>query len=289
MEADRENHQGGGECAATAGVPESSLPAGPGGAGRPAGQRIHFMDEVRGFDIILMVFFHAFYTIGYLFNVPWGQALFRFFQPSEAFFAGVFVFICGISCRLSHSNWKRGGLLLLVAAGISAVLWVFMRSEMIWFGILHFLAVAILLFALLRPLLDRIPPAAGLAACAALLLLTWWVPAYKGGAFGIPGLFSLPVPDAWQGCLWLYPLGLSESIPAGDYFPLLPWIFCFLAGSFAGVWAKAGRFPRWMYTRRVPFFSWIGKHTLVIYVVHQPVIYGICLAIYTISKFFAAA
>ncbi len=250
----------------------------------PSGKkRIHFMDEVRGFDIILMVFFHAFFTIGYVFHVDWGRDLFLFFQPVEPFFAGIFIFICGISCRLSHSNWRRGGLLLLVAAGISVVLWFFMPSEMIWFGILHFLAVAILLFALLRPLLDRVPPLAGLLICAMLFLLTWWVPAYRDGVFGIPGILSLPVPETLAECRWLYPLGLSY-IPASDYFPLLPWIFCFLGGSFVGVWAGAGRFPQWMYARRVPFFSWIGKHTLAIYVLHQPAIYGICFLIYTISN-----
>lgn len=241
-------------------------------------RRIHFMDEVRGFDIILMVLFHGFYTIGYLFDVAWGRALFQFFQPAEAFFAGLFIFICGISCRLSHSNWKRGGLLLLIAVGISVVLWIFMREEMIWFGILHFLAVAILLFALLRPLLDRAPPLAGLLVCALLFFLTWWVPGYRAGMFGVPGLFSIPVPEALTKMRWLYPLELSY-IPAADYFPLLPWIFCFLGGSFAGVWARQGRFPSFMYRRRVLFFSWIGKHTLVIYVLHQPVIYGICLGI----------
>ena len=244
-------------------------------------RRIHFMDEVRGLDIILMVIFHAFYTSGWLLDWPLGQELFLFFSPVEPFFAGIFIFICGISCRLSHSNVRRGGLLLLVAVGISVFLWLFMREEMIWFGILHFLAVAILLFALARPLLDRIPPLAGILACAVLYLLTRWVPAYQGGVFGIPGLFSFPVPAALQDCWWLYPLGLSD-FSSSDYFPILPWIFCFLAGSFAGVWAKAGRFPAWMYIRRVPFLSWLGKHTLLIYVLHQPVIYGLFLGIYTI-------
>lgn len=246
-------------------------------------RRIHFMDEVRGFDIILMVLFHGFYTIGYLFDLAWGRALFLFFQPVEAFFAGIFIFICGISCRLSHSNWKRGGLLLLIAAGISVVLWLFMREEMIWFGILHFLAAAILLFALFRPLLDRVPPLAGLLVCALLFLITWWVPGYRDGVFGIPGVLSFPVPDALTEILWLYPLGLSY-LPSSDYFPILPWIFCFLGGSFVGVWAVQGRFPAFMYRRRVPFFSWIGKHTLIIYILHQPVIYGICLGISLLAR-----
>ena len=244
-------------------------------------RRIYFMDEVRGFDLILMVFFHAFFVIGYLFDFAWGRELFLFFNPAEPFFAGLFIFICGISCRLSHSNWKRGGLLLLVAAGMSLFLWFFMRDEMIWFGILHFLAVAILLFALLRPLLDRVPPLAGLIVCALLLLLTWWTPVYQGSLLGIKGIFEVALPQSWREMWWLYPLGLGAG-EGSDYFPLFPWIFCFLAGSFAGVWAKQGRFPGWMYKRRLPWLAWLGRDTLIIYVVHQPIVFGLCWLIVTL-------
>lgn len=241
---------------------------------RPAG-RIHFMDEVRGFDLLLMIAFHGFYTMGWVFGYPAGQFLFRFFQPVEPFFAGLFIFICGISCHLSHSNLRRGLALAGVAAVISLFLWFFMREDMIWFGILHFLAIAILLFALCRPLLDRIPLWAGLAVCALLLLLTWWIPNYEGpGFFGVKGLFELPVPQSLWGSPWLMPLGLGEPM-GSDYFPILPWIFCFLAGTFTGRLAKAGRFPRWMYKSRARWLSWLGRHTLVIYVVHQPVLFGI--------------
>lgn len=241
---------------------------------RPGG-RIYFLDEVRGFDLILMVFFHAFYVIGYLFQFRWGAWLFQFFNPAEPFFAGLFIFICGISCRLSHNNWKRGALLALVAAGMSLFLYLFMREQMIWFGVLHFLAVSILLFALLRPALDRIPPLAGVIASFLLLAMTWWVPAYKGSLLGIEGLFTLEIPEWMVRMPLLYPLGLGAGEGA-DYFPLLPWFFCFLAGSFTGVWAKEGRFPRWMYRSRLPWLSWLGRHTLVIYVVHQPVFFGLC-------------
>lgn len=244
-------------------------------SGSRPGARIHFLDEVRGFDLILMVFFHAFYVIGYLFKYSWGAWLFQFFNPAEPFFAGLFIFICGISCRLSHSNWKRGGLLALVAVGMSLFLYLFMREEMIWFGVLHFLAVSILLFALLRPLLDRIPPWAGLIGSALLLLLTWWVPVYRGSILGIKGLFGTDIPGWLVDIPALYPLGLGAGEGA-DYFPLLPWFFCFLGGSFVGVWAKQNRFPRWMYVSRLPWLSWLGRHTLVIYVLHQPVVFGLC-------------
>ncbi len=235
-------------------------------------RRIHFIDEVRGFDIILMVIYHAFSTAGFVFGYEWGMKLFVFFQPVEPFFAGIFIFICGISCRLSRSNLKRGGILLLIALGITLFLWVFMPEHVILFGILHFLSVAILLFALLRPALDRIKPLAGITVCAALLLFTWWVPYYNGHLIGIKGIAVWKIPQEIIKP-WLYPLGLGY-LPSSDYFPILPWIFCFFAGSFAGVWAADGRLPEWMYRQRAPFLSAIGRRALLIYILHQPVIFA---------------
>ena len=100
-----------------------------------------------------MVIYHVFYMAGWVFNLSWGRTLFLFFRPVAPFFAGIFVFLCGISCHLSHNNWKRGGMLALIAIGISLVMWLadflnLLPGQMIWFGILHFLATAILLFAL---------------------------------------------------------------------------------------------------------------------------------------------
>ena len=239
------------------------------------GGRIHFMDEVRGGDLVLMVIFHAFYVIGWLYDIEWGRDLFLFFKPVEPFFAGLFIFICGISCRLSHSNVRRGLQLVGAAALISVTMYLVMPQEMIWFGILHFMAVAILLFAALRPLLDKVPPLAGIAACTVLFVLTWGIPQFHGGVFGIKGILDTPVPASLVAKPWLDPLGLGDGT-GSDYFPLLPWIFCFLCGSFIGVWAKEKRFPKWMYKSRAPWLSWIGKHTLIIYVVHQPVAYALC-------------
>lgn len=256
-------------------------PAPTGENGKPlTRRRIHFLDEVRGLDILLMVIYHVFYMAGWVFNLSWGRTLFLFFRPVAPFFAGIFVFLCGISCHLSHNNWKRGGMLALIAIGISLVMWLadflnLLPGQMIWFGILHFLATAILLFALFRPLLSKIPPLAGLLVCAFLFLITWNLPFHQGSTIGIPGVWEWKIPDSLIAMPALYPLGIGYGVGA-DYFPLFPWIFCFLCGSFIGVWAEQDRFPQWMYRRRVPFFSFLGKMTLPIYVVHQPLAYVLC-------------
>jgi uncharacterized membrane protein len=66
---------------------------------------------------------------------------------------------------------------------------------------------------------------------------------------------------------------------SADYFPMLPWIFVYAAGIFVGKLAKAGKFPKALYKSRVPVFGWMGRHALILYIVHQPVIYGVCLLI----------
>lgn len=253
-------------------------------------RRIHFLDELRGFCVILMVFYHAFYTVGYMFGLSFAQTLFDFFSPAEPFFAGLFIFLCGLSCNLSHNNAKRGALLLTVAAALSLVLWLGVqggflhRSSLIWFGVLHCLAVCILLYALLYPTIRFVPAWLGVLLCAVLFLCTYHVSPSEGGYVGISGLFRLPLPVTELNHPLLYPLGLCPVSIAGDYFPLLPWFFCFLTGSYVGVWH--GSFPKWMYRCHSRVFARLGRWSLWIYLAHQPVIFGLCYLITFIIKAF---
>ena len=232
--------------------------------------RIHFMDEVRGFAVFCMIFYHAFYSLAFLFRLEWGMVLLKFFMPVEPLFAGLFIFISGVSSDLSRSNAKRGAKLLAVALLVTAVTvaadWLMPGSGMrIWFGILHFLACAMLLFALLQKPLRDVPTWAGVAACVLLYLCTSTI---EQGTL----CFFIELPRALY-VNWLCPLGFyGRSFYSADYFPLLPWIFVFLAGTFFGRFAAAGKYPAWMAKSHVPFFSFLGRHALVIYIVHQPVI-----------------
>lgn len=237
--------------------------------------RIHFLDEVRGFCLLLMIVYHAFYTLATQFQLTVAAELFNFFYPAEPWFAGLFILLCGFSCRLSKNNLKRGLLLAAVACGLSAFLWFFMPSQMIWFGILHCLAVCILLFCAFQKPLTRMPTVLGLLLCAALFALTWGVPYYRGGYFGIPP-FAVYWPTAWQQYDLLMPLGMSD-LYSTDLFPLLPWVFCFLFGTFLGKWkASLPKFTKRLHIRPLAF---MGRHSLWIYLIHQPIIYGLAYVI----------
>lgn len=250
---------------------------------KKSSKRICLLDELRGFAVFCMVFYHAFYTVGMLFGWTWGVQLMSFFSPAEPFFAGLFIFISGICSNLSHSNIDRGAKLFFIAFFVTVVTYFGVGNDnAIRFGILHMLSVAMMFFGVMAPLLKYIPLWVGFAVNAALFVLTLNV-AY--GTIGIPFLFSFALPVELYKTDFLYPLGfVYTGFRSSDYFPLFPWLFLFLSGTFFGRLASAKKFPKFTYKKHVPFFAFLGRHALIIYLAHQPLIFGICTAISEMIK-----
>lgn len=251
-------------------------------------KRIHLMDELRGFAVFCMVFYHGFYTLAFLMGRSWGEWLYRFFMPAEPWFAGLFIFIAGISSNLTHSNLVRGVKLLGAALLVTLATAIAVPDELIVFGILHFLSVCMIAFGLLQLLRRRLgrteePPFRlwPVVVCAVLFIVTRYL---ASGYLQIPFVLRVFLPSGWYQA-WLAPLGLpGPGFSSADYFPLLPWCFVFAAGTVVGRLAKAGKFPAWTYPSRVPFFSFLGRHALLIYVLHQPVIYGAALLVQALAS-----
>ena len=225
----------------------------------PAARRRYYgFDVLRGLSIFLMVAYHFGFDLVSYGLLP-RQVLFNpLLNGLQVFFASVFVAISGASSTFSHNNVRRGIKLLLCALVVSLATYVAMPSEFIRFGILHFLGCAALLYALLRPLLEKVPLHP--LACLLLFFLFRWLlsPTYD-------------IPYLW----WL---GIRQpSFSSGDYFPLLPWFFMYLFGVWLGRAAAAEKLPAWFYRLRCPFLEKVGSHTLWIYLLHQPVCLGLTL------------
>ena len=240
--------------------------------------RIHLIDELRGFAIFCMVFFHAFFTVGFIFEAHWGQQLFYFFAPAEPYFAGLFILISGVACNLSHSNLERGVKLALVALAVTLVTYlakdIIGEHNLITFGILHMLACCMLLYGLINKYLKLVPSWLGILLNVLLFVLTFQV---AKGSIGIPFLFTVNLPGEWYSTSFLFMFGLTtKGFISSDYFPLLPWLFLFFAGTYLGRIGIKRKFPKFMFRRYVPFFGFLGRHSLLIYLAHQPVIIGLC-------------
>lgn len=242
-----------------------------------AKNRIYLLDEIRGFAVFCMVFYHAFYILGDMFGMMQAVELFEFFTPVQPFFAGIFIFISGISCTLSKSNLKRGLVLLGIALGMTLVT-AFIMPKMgffdceIYFGILHFLSVSIIIFSFVSKKLEKISVTAGTLACAILYAFTSGI---ETGRLAYGELISFVLPEKLYETNILVPLGFYNSeFFSADYFPLLPDIFIFFSGAFAGKHFVSKGYPEWSYENKIPFFSFLGKNALVIYIAHMPVIFG---------------
>lgn len=238
-------------------------------------RRIHLLDEIRGGAVLCMVFYHGFYTFSAFYHWDWCTMLYEFFRPIEPAFAALFIFISGIAANLTRSNLSRGIKLAVIAAAITIITLIVTPQQPIYFGVLHLLAAGMILSGLILPLLNKLPVWPSVAICAVIVMLTYDV------WNGYIGFFTAPLiqlPEFLYSTDWLCWLGMyTGDFFSADYFPILPWLFVFLGGVFFGRFAKTERFPEWTYRNHVRFFSFIGRHALIIYLVHQPLFYGIGL------------
>lgn len=169
---------------------------------------------------------------------------------------------------------RRGVTVFAAGALVTAVTLVFMPGGRVIFGVLTFLGTAMLLTGVLEPLLKKIPPAAGLAVSAVLFALTYHLDERWLGFGGL----RLALPDAWYANYFTAFFGfLPFDFYSTDYFALLPWLFLFWAGYFLHF--CMGRQRMEPLRRSVcPALGWMGRHSLLLYLLHQPVIYGVLSA-----------
>lgn len=249
--------------------------------------RYHGLDEARGFAVLCMVFYHAFYTIGYNFSIDWGVTLFKFFTPAEPFFAMFFIGLSGAMCQFTRSNFKRGIKLALICVALTAVTVTVSRlgfeGSEIYFGVLHLLSAGMLLVALVNPVIKKCNPLL-LAGVFLLLFILFYNVEFR--IFGIgTGELSIRLPYTWYQNNALAFLGFhSASFYSADYFPLLPWIFMFLLGASLGLYNSRGKFPRFLIKQRVAPLGFLGRHALWVYILHQPVIFGLVFVIEWMTK-----
>ena len=244
-----------------------------------SGGRIQAIDALRGLCVVLMCCHHFLYDLAAFLGAPWWIFTNPVLDVLHYFFAGCFILLSGVSSRFSRSNLRRGGILLLIALALTAVTWLgdFLGEKLlggapgvlILCGVLHMLAVCMLFYGLTHKLWDRLPDWVMILLCVLGTALTARLA--NGVVVDKPG--------------WLFPLGLiTPSFYSADYFPLLPWLFVFLFGTWLGEKIRAGRLPARFYTFDVPFFPAVGRHALLIYIIHQPALLLLTLGLGAIFR-----
>ncbi len=228
--------------------------------------RILWIDELRGFALVAMILHHIAFNIVYFVKLPTdGLSVFLesgAFRALQLLFIGVFLGLSGVCSHLSRRPLLRAGRVILGALAVTAVTYFVFPDAVIWFGVLHCLGVCMLLAAALGKYGKKVPPIAGVFASLLLFAITYRVP----DGF----LLSLSLPRAWYAGGLLTPFGFADPFfQSMDYVPLLPHIFLFSAGFFLGnlrLPKGGGKFP---------VLGFLGRHSLKVYLLHQPILFGI--------------
>jgi uncharacterized membrane protein len=209
-----------------------------------------------------MISYHFLYDFAFFGRMSWEA----FYSPGlnalQLFTCCSFILLAGISSRFSHSNLRRGAVTLL--CGFLVMAGAYLVGAPILFGILQLLGVSMLIYGLVGKYFERLPALAAAAVCIALFFVSrFWT------------------QHTLVSARWLFPLGfLYRGFYSADYFPLLPWLFLFLLGTVAGGTLKKHASLPWLQTGVPAFLSWPGRHSLIIYMLHQPILYGLCMLIF---------
>jgi len=225
-------------------------------------KRIVALDLARALALLAMAIFHfAFDLEMFGFAAP-GTVAQPFWRWLAYMTAGSFLFLVGVSLWLAHGRgirwrgfWRRLGMIVAAALAITAATRVAMPDAFIFFGILHCIAASSLLgLAVLRW------PTALLMAIGATVI---WLPQQiRFEALNAP--------------LWWWTGLQATGLRSVDYLPLFPWFGPVLFGiATARLMTRAGlweRLTHWQAGPGMRALAWPGRHSLAVYLIHQPVL-----------------
>lgn len=245
------------------------VPGDSGAVAKDAKGRLRAVDALRGVTIISMVLFHWCYDLRYLS----GFSL-SFFQPPlqdvwRATISWTFLFIAGWMCSHSRSSTRRAARYLLVALLIYLSTSLARVDAPIRFGIIFCMGASTLVagFALRAGLLDG-----SWWQTVALLVLFVMLLRLPEGTLGV-GALALRLPRALYDTSYLSWLGFpGPRFVSGDYYPLLPFGLMYLVGANVGVMLARRTLPTWVFECGLGPLALIGRHPLLIYLLHQPLL-----------------
>jgi uncharacterized membrane protein len=251
-------------------------------------QRFWEIDAMRGVAIITMIVYHLMWDLWY-----WGVApnlvLWEgFWKYWQRFTCGTFLILVGVSMTLVYrrERERRGPQARLFPKFFWRGLRIFglglILTVVVWaagigfddFGILHLIGIStILAYPLLR--FKWLNFGLWIAFSLAGKVVEW---VHWNGMYWTPQLGGWTGSPIWIDGRWLAPLGITPNhYPAVDFFPLIPWFGVVLLGVWFGNWFYVDNrrriaLPNWGGLGPVRFLEFLGRHSLVIYLVHQPLL-----------------
>lgn len=239
-------------------------------------RRYELLDSIRGLVLVSMILFHACWDLVYIFGKNW-----TWYQGTGAYLwqqsiCQTFILLSGFCWSLGKKPAKRGLIVFLAGALVSVVTILFLPQDRVVFGVLTLIGSCMMFTVLLQRMLQYVPSGIGLLVCFFLFRITRNI---NNGYLGLKGIYILKLPTGlYKGLVMTFFGFPSPDFYSTDYFSFIPWIFLFLTGYFLfKILYKAdkGKILDKYFIRGIKPFSFLGKHSLLIYMLHQPVIYGV--------------
>lgn len=248
-------------------------------------QRYHLLDTLRGLTLISMIVYHGTWDLVWLYGIDWDWYKGKYAYGWQQSICWTFILLSGFCWSLGRQHFRRGMLVFGGGALVTVVTMLFMWENRVLFGVLTMLGSCMLLMIPLDKLLHDRNPWIGLIVSGVLFVLTRNI---NRGCLGFEGWELWEVPEKihrvlYRGLFETY-LGFMDPDPkvffSTDYFSLIPWLFLFLTGYFIYQLMQKYKLFEKEQTRTVlqwhiPPLGFIGRHSLIIYMLHQPILYGI--------------
>lgn len=236
-------------------------------------RRYFWIDNIRAIAMISMIIYHAVWDLVYLYDMDWNwyrSDLAHLWQQSICW---TFILISGFCWSFSKNPLKQG---MIVSGGgllVTFVTLIFSYDSRVIFGVLNLIGTSALLMILLKKYFEKLPSLAGVLLMFFLFGLTYGINDRYLGFFGLE-LLEVPM-GAYKNLFTAFVGFPALSFYSSDYFSLFPWVFLYFSGYFLYRLWKEEKIPGAIcLNKRLPVLTWLGKHSLLIYMLHQPMIYG---------------
>ncbi len=250
------------------------------------GKRLDSIDTIRGITMVSMILYHFCWDLKYLdgFSMDWyGKLGSHLWQQSICW---AFILIAGFCFHLAKRPLRNGALVFVCGVIVTCVTLLALPEAPVLFGVLTMTGSSIILMSVVKLIFKEKTryPYAMLFVSVLLFAIT------KPINYGYLNLFvkNVQLPAALyagggadgMGNGFLTYLGImQDGFYSSDYFSLMPWFFLFLTGYFL-YYILENSFESQLFKIKLPFFTWFGRHSLIVYMVHQVILYGISVIIY---------
>lgn len=238
------------------------------------GQRYLWIDNIRAVAMISMITYHAVWDLVYLYGMNWG-----WYRSDSAFLwqqsiCWTFILLSGFCWSFSKNPLKQGIVVTVGGLIVTVVTLLFSYDSRVIFGVLNLIGVSALLMIPLKKYFEKISSMAGFFFMFVLFGITYGINDRHLGFFDLE-LLELP-RELYRNLLTTFVGFPAAGFYSSDYFSLLPWSFLYFAGYFLyRMWNQKLIPEAKCMDKRMPVFTWLGKHSLIIYMIHQPILYGV--------------